>query len=239
MARAKSKLPVKPTLIIDTREKPDHRLIDEDDPDFSAVKIEKIDAGDYTIEEIPGLVVIEKKQSGHELWSNVVLYTERWKRELERLRHFRHKYIIIQQSYAEFKNARSWNGVPYKKRWQAMATVESWLISMTQTEGIHFIFVDKKNAGNHAKRILLKSYEWERKKIMRRDKELKELEENKTKALAKCARCYGAGWVWAHELDVTHETELQTQFDDNRYSCPDCRPLLLNTEQDEQEESNE
>ena len=63
MSRAKSSLPVKPTLIIDTREK--KPLFEENpngDKDIKAYIREKVDAGDYTIREIPDLVVVEKKK---------------------------------------------------------------------------------------------------------------------------------------------------------------------------------
>ena len=43
--------------------------------------------------------------------------------------------------------------------------VESWLIALSQNEGIHFIFAGKIHAPRLAKRILLKSYEYERKRL--------------------------------------------------------------------------
>jgi hypothetical protein len=40
--------------------------------------------------------------------------------------------------------------------------IESWLIAFSQNENIHFIWAGKKNAPRLAKRILVKSYYWER-----------------------------------------------------------------------------
>lgn len=49
------------------------------------------------------------------------------------------------------------------------------------------------------------------------DESLGDLEE-------KCEKCDGAGWLWAHELDVY---EGNPSFDDTRYSCDKCcRPRL-------------
>ena len=171
---AKSKYPVKPTIIIDTREKPDNALFqesDEGDKDVAAYRREKVDAGDYTVADFDNLVVIEKKQDGKELYGNLILNRETFLRSIDRMRKFRHKYILIQQSYREFLDQKNWRHIGrIPRRFQAMATIESWLINFSQTENIHFIFVDAKNAPRMAKRILLKSYEYERKRRMKAEK---------------------------------------------------------------------
>jgi len=65
MSRAKSQFPVKPTIVIDTREKLANRLFSvnlQGDDQVAAYIQQKVDAGDYTILEMPDLVVIEKKE---------------------------------------------------------------------------------------------------------------------------------------------------------------------------------
>ncbi len=175
MAKAKSKHPVKPKIIIDTREKPEHALFDESevgDKEVAAYIRQKVDAGDYTVAEFPNLVIIEKKTDGKELYSNLILKRDVFMRSVERMRAFTHKYIIIQQTYAEFLDVKNWRHISrgYPRRYQAIAAVESWLISLSQTEGIHFIWAGKKYAPRIAKKILVKTYEWERKRRMREDK---------------------------------------------------------------------
>jgi len=164
-----TRLPTKPTIIIDTREKPDHRLFavsTEGDDEVKAYVEEKVDAGDYTVKEIPNLVVIEKKQDGKELYGNFITNKEVFMRCIERMRAFKHKYIIIQQTYAEFLDAKNWSFInPYPRRFSAIAMVESWLIALSQNENIHFIFAGKANAPRLAKRILVKSYAYERKRL--------------------------------------------------------------------------
>jgi len=56
---------------VDTREKTAHALFqesEEGDKDVKAYIREKVDAGDYTIQEIPNLVVVEKKKR----WKGIV-----------------------------------------------------------------------------------------------------------------------------------------------------------------------
>lgn len=175
MSRARSPYPARPTILIDTREKPENRLFaasEAGDKDVAAYREQKIDAGDYTVDEIENLVVIEKKQDGKELYGNCILNREVFMRSIERMRAFKHKYIIIQQTYAEFLDPKNWSHInPYPKRFAAMSMVESWLIALSQNEGIHFIWAGKKHAPRLAKRILLKSYEYERKRLMKRDQE--------------------------------------------------------------------
>jgi hypothetical protein len=171
-----NKLPVRPTIIIDTREKPGYRLFassPDGDKDVAAYIEEKVDAGDYTIKEIPNLVVIEKKADGKELYGNLVTNKDTFMRCIDRMRAFKHKYIVIQQTYAEFLDPKNWTFInPYPRRFSVMAMVESWLISLSQTEGIHFIFAGKANAPRLARRILVKSYEYERKRIKNGQKDL-------------------------------------------------------------------
>ncbi len=172
MSRARSKYPVKPTILIDTREKPANRLFaasEVGDKNVAAYTEQKIDAGDYTVAEFENLVVIEKKQDGKELYGNCILKSDVFMRSIERMRAFKHKYIVIQQTYAEFLNPRNWAHVSrgYPRRFAAMAAVESWLIALSQNEGIHFIWAGKENAPRIARRILCKSYEYERKRRMK------------------------------------------------------------------------
>ena len=168
-----AKLPVKPTIIIDTREKPENRLFNPDEPDsdVAGYLVEKVDAGDYTVKEIPNLVVIEKKQDGKELYGNLITNKDTFMRCIERMRAFKHKYIIIQQTYYEFLDPANWTFInPYGRRFSAIAMVESWLIALSQNEGIHFIFAGKRSAPRLTKRILLKSYEYERKRLKAQEK---------------------------------------------------------------------
>lgn len=41
---------------------------------------------------------------------------------------------------------------------------------------------------------------------------------------AVCEKCYGAGWVWYHELDNTYSDDYGDNylFDDTKYLCDWC-----------------
>lgn len=107
------------------------------------------------------------------MFTNLILKKDRFLRSVEKMRAFKYKYIIIQQTYAEFLDVKNWAHVSksYPRRYQAIAAIESWLISLSQSEGIHFIWAGQKYAPRIAKKILCKSYEYERKRLMREDKD--------------------------------------------------------------------
>lgn len=174
------KPPSKPTVIIDSREQqPLFEENPEGDGDIGAFVRKKLDAGDYSIEEFPDLVIIERKKSGMEMYSNFILNKDRWLRQVDRMRKFRHRYILIEQSYDDFLDAKNWAPIkPLPKRFSMMAIVESWLIAMSQNENIHFIFAGPRHIKRIAKRILMKSYEYEKKAIKREEKRQKEQEQN-------------------------------------------------------------
>lgn len=155
------------TILIDTREKPTNALFDEGsalkehDP-ILAYKRQKLDTGDYAIQEAPELVCIEKKQNGKELHSNFVHQRDRFMRELDRMKPFKHKWIVIQQTYEEFCDPRNWVGV--QKPETAMAIVEGWLMRLTSEQDVYFIFAGK-NADRWVRRLMTKVYDVERKRL--------------------------------------------------------------------------
>ena len=113
------------------------------------------------------------------MYSNFILNKERWLRQVDRMRNFRHRYILIEQSYEDFLDAKNWAPIkPIPKRFSMMSIVESWLIAMSQNENIHFIFAGPRHIKRIAKRILLKSYEYEKKSLAKAAKKEKEQEKN-------------------------------------------------------------
>lgn len=158
--------PVRFTILVDTREKPQHRLFKigvaaEEDKPIIAYELQKIDTGDYAIKEAPLLVCIEKKAHGCELYTNIMHDRERLMREFERMKEFKHKWIVFQQTYEEFRNPRNWIGVKDPKK--SMAIVEGWLMALVQ-QGINFIFAGD-NADHWVKRVFVKQYDNHRKEL--------------------------------------------------------------------------
>jgi hypothetical protein len=96
-------------------------------------------------------------------------------RSVAKMRTFEYRYVVIEQTYAEFLDPRNWTFIGRtNKRLQCIAAVESWLISLSQTDKLQFIFAGQKHAPRITKKILLKTYEWRRKRLMRQQKELED-----------------------------------------------------------------
>jgi hypothetical protein len=154
------------TIIIDTREKPHNRLFEEgpaskdEDPIF-AYELGTVSTGDYIIKEAPELVCIEKKQDGKEFYTNVVHDRDRTMRLFERFKSYKHRWIVFQQTYEEFCNPRNWVGVKDPKT--AMKVAEGWLFALI-AQGTNFIFAGNQ-ADRFARRVMIKAYEHERKRI--------------------------------------------------------------------------
>lgn len=84
-------------ILIDSREQSPFRWIDYEN--LTTVR-EKLDFGDYSLvsHDMPGddeSVIIERKQHCQELLSNIGMYWDRFKRELEGLAKYKHKFIIV------------------------------------------------------------------------------------------------------------------------------------------------
>jgi ERCC4-type nuclease len=62
------------------------------------VAIATLKTGDYTIEGYEHIVCIERKKSASELATNLGKYRERFENELERMREFKHRYIVCEFS---------------------------------------------------------------------------------------------------------------------------------------------
>jgi hypothetical protein len=158
--------PVRFTVVVDNREKPHNRLFTlgaapESDKPIIRYEAGTVKTGDYIIQEAPDLVCIEKKQDGKELYTNIMHDRERLMAEFERMKEFRHKWIVFQQTYEEFRDPRNWVGVKDPKK--SMAIVEGWLMALVQ-QGIQFIFAGK-HADHWVKRVFVKQYDKYRKEL--------------------------------------------------------------------------
>ena len=164
------KLPKKPTILIDSREqKPVFDISTPPPANVAGYEITTIDAGDYTVKELSNIVIVERKANAKELYGNFILNKDRFIRQVERMRTYAHKYIVVEQTYPEFLNVKYLTFInPFKRRFSIISTIESWLISLSQTENIHFIFAGKENAPRIIQNILVKSYEYARKDYKRK-----------------------------------------------------------------------
>lgn len=92
-----------PTLICDTREQ--RPLVFNNLPIRGAknLPVERgtLKTGDYTVKGMETLVCIERK-SGEDLYGTLIGGHDRFLRELERMRSFKYRYLIIETSPTEF-----------------------------------------------------------------------------------------------------------------------------------------
>lgn len=86
----------KPILLIDTREKKPFDF--EGDTDFASVKFTKLDGGDYSLDGLENIIVIERKGSVDELFINFTQNKQRIFAEFDRLNNHKHKIIVIEES---------------------------------------------------------------------------------------------------------------------------------------------
>lgn len=106
------------TIIRDSREKVGHGWFWDTSKYCEGTKISKLEQGDYTIEGYQDFFVIERKGGVSEFASNVV--QQRFKDELERSRHVKHFWILLEFSFANLIDYPVGSGIP-KMKWKGLA----------------------------------------------------------------------------------------------------------------------
>lgn len=146
----------KPLVICDTREK--HPFDFEEDEAFAGVTHRKLDTGDYSIEGLESILIIERKASANELLSNFLTNKERFYATLERMKGIKHKFLIVEQTCENIFNPLSYHiRGRFAKSSMPPAIVFENLIKVMTEYGVHVIFAGKK-AKAMTKMILLKIY---------------------------------------------------------------------------------
>lgn len=156
----------KPVVVQDTREKNPWDF--SDDAKFAAVKVEKLDYGDYSIEGLEDVVVIERKADANELFQNFAHHRTRLEAEFERMRDCMVKFIVIEQTLEDLLRPENYFAIQQRRvktstnpRF-APALVINALQEAAMIHNIHIIFAGKK-AKSMARGLLLKAYELHRK----------------------------------------------------------------------------
>jgi len=63
---------------------------------LEGVVVKKLDTGDYSIEGMEELFMLERKASANELFVNLGVHWERFEREMERAKPYKYKYLVIE-----------------------------------------------------------------------------------------------------------------------------------------------
>lgn len=162
----------KPTLIVDTREKQPWCF--EGDDAFEEVLHQKLDVGDYSIDGMQDIIVIERKAGVDELYAN---FSKKSKREqvfaeFECARHCHAKILMIECTYDDVMNSSAYyvnqphpkTGRRINKRNPKMpiAVVNSNLIKLILEYNVQVVFGGMR-AQAIARGILLQAYDLHRK----------------------------------------------------------------------------
>ena len=149
----------KPVLIIDTREKKPWDF--DGDEDFSEVKFQKLDQGDYAIEGMEDICVIERKAGGDELLNNFFKDKKRILAEMDRFQSCMCPVIVIEETLAELRSPDNYyvntSRRNRKSKYMPPAVVLDNLTDIMLLYGVQVIFGGD-NAKSMAKRIMLRAW---------------------------------------------------------------------------------
>jgi len=150
---------IKPTLVVDTREKTPWDF--EGDDAFEAIEYRKLDGGDYSIKGMEHLVAIERKATMDELYNNFTKDKERITAEFERLKDHKFRIVIIEESCEDIMNPGKYyvnrKGINKFSPMMPVAVVISSLTKLMLEHKVHIIFGGAR-AQSVARGILLESY---------------------------------------------------------------------------------
>jgi len=150
-----------PILIVDSREKKPWDW--DDDPDFTSVVSEKLDAGDYSIKGLETVICIERKRSVDELYMNMFKQEnrERLRREMQRFQNVKHRFFIVEEDLSDVLDPKSYYvNKAGKNRFSPKmppAVVMRELIDFMLNYDVHVLFAGSK-AQSLAKKLLLQAY---------------------------------------------------------------------------------
>tara|TARA_Y100000590_G_scaffold90261_1_gene101733 strand:- start:6835 stop:7242 length:408 start_codon:yes stop_codon:yes gene_type:complete len=110
----------------------------------------KLDTGDYSIEGLEDRLCIERKASVVELAGNVGHDRQRFLNEIERMKEFPHKYIILEFSLSDLMMFPEGSSI-LEKDWGKVKVTNTFMLKTLMEfqifDDIHVIFCDsKKNA---------------------------------------------------------------------------------------------
>lgn len=143
-------------IVKDTREKKGHGWFFRATADCDGMEVRKLDTGDYSIEGLEDMIMIERK-SIPDLWNSLMQGRERFYREMDRALKIPARYLIIEGTLADVIK-----GMPKRYSKVRGETIIANLISLEQKYGIHVIYTDKDRsvAQVHVRILLKKLYQY-------------------------------------------------------------------------------
>ena len=140
------------TIIKDTREKQGYtfQAVNTKYHICKGMVVRKLDTGDYSIEGLEDKVCIERKASVVELANNVGISRRRFEAEIERMKEFPHKFLVLEFSLTDLMDFPEGSDVPDKEIKNLRVTNKymlRFLMELQINHSVNVIFCDsKKNA---------------------------------------------------------------------------------------------
>lgn len=117
--------------------------------------LQKLDTGDYSLEGLEDKVCIERKASVVEFANNVGHDTVRFMKEIERMKEFPHRFIILEFSLSDVMNFPEGSNIP-EQDWGKLKITNKFMLrkimEFQMQHNIHVLFCDCKK---HAKWAVL------------------------------------------------------------------------------------
>lgn len=148
-------------ILQDTREKQPWSFVSYDN--CTAQKTQHLDEGDYTIEEIPLLISIERKKSVTELANNLGRKYSQFQNEMDRLQKYRFRYVLCEFTQEQMLIYPTGSKLPkrlFRKIRMSGKFLQHRVNELIDKYGIEFIFCENRfEAQEKAMQLLLKAKE--------------------------------------------------------------------------------
>jgi len=147
--------PKKFRIIRDTREQKGKGWLFRKSNNCFGQKIQKLDVGDYTVEGMESILMIERKTLG-DLWGTLGPQKnyQRFLREMDRAKDHRIKFLIIEATLADVDRGYSYSQVPVNN-------IHAKLLSLQVKHNLHVIFAGRQDrARAYVRRLMAKIFRY-------------------------------------------------------------------------------
>jgi ERCC4-type nuclease len=142
---------MKPIVVRDSREKLGYRFTAS--KYFAGTVTKKLSAGDYSIIGLEDYITIERKETLDELCANLGKERARFFRELERMKHIKYKFLIIEDYPSSIFKPRFSN--------MSSSSILGSLASIMMKHGVQVIFAGtEKVAKEIVRKLLAKAWDY-------------------------------------------------------------------------------
>jgi len=124
-------------------------------------KVQKLDVGDYTVEGMEDILMIERKTLG-DLWGTLGPQKnyQRFLREMDRAKDHRIKFLIVEATLADVDRGYSYSQVPVNN-------IHAKLISLQAKHNLHVIFAGRQDrARAYVRRLMSKMFKYHTDKLL-------------------------------------------------------------------------